>query len=1356
MYLESVGKKDKSKLIYITGSDDLLAINLSELLMRVQFRVQYYPLFRDLVKACEKEIPACLVVSSQTKDNAETAISLINEINNEIKPCPEIVLISDNNNIKNRLSAARAGVSRYFNKPLNPEKFVQTLTDLTDKLVSKPYRILFIDDDEIMLEFFASILNETDMDYRVLNDPMLGIKVLEEYRPDIIVMDIQMPDCLGSELAQIIRQDDEWAQVPIIFLSAESDFGKQLATMNLGGDFFIKKPVEVDHLLTAIRSRVKRSRKVHQLNHNLQNALRENKFHLVTMNQHDIVSSTDIAGRITSVNDRFCEISGYSRDELLGKNHRMLKSGYHADSFYKKIWRSISQGVIWRGSICNMNKNGNEYWVESTIVPFLDNKGIPYKYVSARTDITALRKSEERLKRSQLFANIGTWDWNISTGELYWSDRIWPLFGYEREVTETTYENFLAAVHPDDRNDVISAVNNCIENNSEYKIEHRVVWPDGSEHWVQESGDVVRCDEGNALHMLGVVQDIDERKISELALADRERELREAQKIARIGNWKANTVNNEAVWSDEMYRIFGCENYFIKPSFEYVKKTVHPDDLKQFEESVDKLLKTGRHDVVYRILLPDNSIRYVNELAETEKNELGELIAVVGTIQDVTDRIEAEKKLNETEERFSFAVEGAGDGVWDWDMQNNKMEFSKLLIEMLGYAEDDFIQHADTWFNRIHPDDLEDVKSNLQDYLQGKMSSYFIEYRLLCKEGGYTWVLCRGTIVSRDKDFNPLRMICIHSNITERVTLLESLNKQKSLVDRLHQSTTSFVEKADFNKAVDGMLKTALLLTDSDYGFMAELLCDEEGKQFIKTHAITNIEWNKVEDGNSKDNLNEFEFHDLDNLFGDAIVSREVVMSNEISKDPRFKGLPYGHPSVNSFIGVPVFYGSDLVGMYGLANSKKGYNQETVDFLSPFNITYGAMIHSRRMMDMEALNRSEIIEAKEEAENANRAKSQFLSSMSHELRTPLNAIMGFSQLLKMDDLSESQDDSVNEITKAGGHLLELINEVLDLAKIEAGRIELTMDSLIIEEVISESLLLVTPLAKNKNLNISLVKDGEDITFDQMTKQRSGVLADHSRLRQVLLNLLSNAVKYNSENGQLIVSYKQTEDNQIRISITDTGIGLTENQQNELFKSFNRLGAEQSEIEGSGIGLVITKNIVELMGGSIGVNSEKGTGSTFWIKLESTVLEDKLLASMIEDSELSENSEKINKKNTVLYIEDNPANLRLVNQLFSRRSNIHMWSAHEPLLGIELAIEHIPDLILLDINLPDMDGYEVLKQLKANEATRDIVVIAISANAMPCDIKKGYELGFDHYITKPINVSSLLEIVDSKLLMIDKS
>ncbi|MFO7767177.1 MAG: PAS domain S-box protein [Pelovirga sp.] len=667
-----------------------------------------------------------------------------------------------------------------------------------------------------------------------------------------------------------------------------------------------------------------------------------------------------------------------------------------------------------------------ERWFEMTVMPLsTEDGGVVISHTTITERVLAEQNTEtakERLRRGQMYANIGTWEWNIASGELFWTERIAPLFGYPQNDLQTSYDNFLAAVHPDDRQAVIAAVNACIEEDQPYDIEHRVVWPDGTVHWLLERGAVQHDSNGNPLLMLGVVQNIDDRKAAEETLQ----------------------------------------------IFKHVVNSV-----------VDGVL----------VINTSGIIELVNPAAST----------IFGYDQQVLPG----KNLN------------------------------ILMPDPIGAKHNDYIQH----------------------YLVGHESQ---------------------------------------------------------ILDRQVEVTG---KRAD-------------------------------GTEFPMEVAVSEI---------------------------------------HIGSTRYFVGL---------------------------------------------------------LRDISVRKQAELalITAREEADRANRAKSEFLSSMSHELRTPMNAILGFGQLMQYGDtLSEEHQDSVNYILKAGNHLLELINGVLDLAKVESGNIDLSLEPVAVCALLDDCLALVGPMA-----------DRDNITVRHQQRQGAKVRADRTRLKQVLLNLLSNAIKYNRAGGQVSIDVQAEGDNQLCILITDTGQGIPQDRLADLFQPFNRLDAENSEIAGTGIGLSITRGIVEMMAGTVGVKSEVGVGSTFWVKLPLAAhgepdSERELTADNETDSGFDPEGSY-----SLLYIEDNPANLKLVAQLLGQVTNIHLFTAHTPERGIELALAHRPDLILLDINLPGMDGYQVLEALKKETSLQHIPVIAITANAMPRDIERGKAAGFVDYLTKPLDITRFMDTVNRYL------
>ena len=395
-----------------------------------------------------------------------------------------------------------------------------------------------------------------------------------------------------------------------------------------------------------------------------------------------------------------------------------------------------------------------------------------------------------------------------------------------------------------------------------------------------------------------------------------------------------------------------------------------------------------------------------------------------------------------------------------------------------------------------------------------------------------------------------------------------------------------------------------------------------------------------------------------------------------------------------------------------------------------------------RTMQLELTN-AELELAMDAAKKANQAKSAFLSSMSHELRTPLNAVLGFAQILSSDALPSTpvqKKEFASHILKSGRHLLTLINEILDLAKVESGTVTLSMEPVALDDILGECRNMTEPMAEQRQVRM-------------LFPQTSGVvvMADRTRLKQVLLNLLSNAIKYNREHGAVVLAC-MLEDEQVKVSVQDTGAGLRPDQLDNLFQPFNRLGQENGTEEGTGIGLVVTRRLVELMGGTISVSSSPGVGSVFSVVLRTTRPLPSVAGNGMEGGAPAPAEPAPAASHTLLYVEDNPANLKLVEEIVGFRPDLRLLSAPDGHLGIEMAKAHLPDIILMDLNLPCVSGMDALQELKRDPRTARIPVIALTANAMPREVERGLASGFHRYLTKPINIDEFTEAINSTLTL----
>jgi PAS domain S-box-containing protein len=609
-------------------------------------------------------------------------------------------------------------------------------------------------------------------------------------------------------------------------------------------------------------------------------------------------------------------------------------------------------------------------------------------------------------------------------------------------------------------------------------------------------------------------------------------------------------------------------------------------------------------------------------------------------------------------------------------LDNEKFkQVNARFTEMIGYSEEELM--ALTPHEVTHADDQAETRRLVKAMLDGA-GRCSVEKRYLRKNGDVLWAE-RTACVMRDKNGSPRDFLIMMEDITERkraeAAVLESQGK------------------------LSAARETNQLIMDNSQDVICTI--DESGR-FVTMNQASETLWGYAPS----------------ELIGRRYM--ELVHPEDCAETERAAADILANGKVVDFVNRYVRKDGSSVNVLWSASwsaSKK------MLFCVAHDITERTRIEAA------------LREAKNEADRANQAKSEFLSRMSHELRTPLNAILGFGQLLERQNPTVQQRARVEHITSAGRHLLNLINEVLDISRIEAGHLQLSVEPVAVADVLDEALALMRPLAAAREMEISV---------DAQLDKDLHVIADRQRLKQVLLNLLTNAVKYTAVGGSVAVVLDQSQTTNTRLVVTDTGAGISPEKLERLFTPFDRLGAEQSGVEGTGLGLALCQRLMHAMGGDIGVHSVAGKGSAFWIELPSVDSPLKTLpkdrCSKLVEANGSENGGKI------LYIEDNLSNLTLVEQMLAEQPEIKLLTAMQGGLGLDLARQHSPDLILLDLHLPDLPGHEVLARLRDDELTRHIPVVVISADATARQIKRLMSAGARSYLTKPLDIGEFFRVI----------
>jgi len=632
--------------------------------------------------------------------------------------------------------------------------------------------------------------------------------------------------------------------------------------------------------------------------------------------------------------------------------------------------------------------------------------------------------------------------------------------------------------------------------------------------------------------------------------------------------------------------------------------------------------------------------------------------------------------LEGSEQSFRQIFDEAPIGMAVVGFDESFNQVNQVLCDMVGYTESELTEL--TTVDITFEEDIPQGKQNAQELLTGGPRS-LVERRYIRKDGEIIWIT-RTAWLMRDIEGNPRNFLIMVEDISERKRAEKALRESKRELEAAHQANQLIMDKSQ------------------------DVICTINGEgRFVSVSLACEQLW-----GYTSEEL-------IGNSYIDLVCPEDRAMTQQVTEILILDG------KFTDFVNRLIRKDGALVDVLWSASWSES---DKIMFCVAHDVTDRARMEKA------------LREAKEEADRANHAKSIFLSRMSHELRTPLNAIIGFGQLLERQSPTETQRPRINHILGAGRHLLHLINEVLDISRLETENLPLSLEPVCVADALDEALGLIRPLAAERDIQI---------TTPILLDNRYYVLADRQRLNQVLLNLLTNAVKYTPVNGRVMISTCPAGTSSRRIIVSDTGAGILPEDLPRLFTPFDRLGAERTGVEGAGLGLALCQRLMQAMRGTIGAESTPGQGSKFWIELAST-------ASPIERVTLPKRniSESFKgtdaKKRTILYVEDNLSNLTLIEQVLAELPNVQLISSMQGQLGIELALRHVPDLILLDLHLPDVPGWDVLARLQNEAATREIPVVIISADATSRQLERLMAAGARAYLTKPLDVEEFFHVI----------
>jgi PAS domain S-box-containing protein len=894
----------------------------------------------------------------------------------------------------------------------------------------------------------------------------------------------------------------------------------------------------------------------------------------------------------------------------------------------------------------------------------------------------AWHDAAEKLELMQGFNRMGFFELDVRSGQSRWDKHMFRLLGLEPTLRSPDFVRAVSRVHPEDRASVVAHRQHSMQQAGRHQQRFRLLLPDGTQRDIHSLSEVRTGADGLPATVLGVLIDDSDSAARVRAQEAISAKLSEALELAMISVWRIDLQARRIHMNDQGFGFNGLAPRAEGLGLDEIRALVHPDDLPAVVRAAEQAIAgTGVVDVEARYLHSDGSYRYLLTRRVAERDAQGRVVALTGVSLDQTAQIAERERAQALARRIQLVADATGVGVWTIENPGEgdaeRVEWNAQMFRIYGLPEDAPAPPVRDWMGaRVHAQDRRRVAEERRRARKSGKPGFETSFRVVRPDGSLRWVVCRS---HRDEREGRSVLHGIHLDVTRQRALDETLRLQEQ---RLQLATQI----------------AGVGIWDRDLA----------SEQVIWEEQMYRLRGLQPDDPRSPREIDERI------MLPQALAERRQRIQRHLRD-----GEAYEYEFEVRWPDGSVHW---------LASTGRALRDEQGAALRMVGLNWDVTQRRRAdaaLRDMEA------------AERASRAKSEFLARMSHELRTPLNAMLGFAQLLQHDGaerLDAQQRGRIERIRSAGAHLLSLIEDVLDLAAVEAGALPVELQPTPLDAVVDEVRQWVAPLAAERALTLHVQSSG------------ASVHADRRHLRQVLSNLMTNAIKYNRQGGQVWVAAQRLAadggDGVLgwALSVRDNGRGLSVEQQSHLFEPFNRLGAERDGIEGRGIGLATAQHLVRRMGGQLQVQSRLGEGSEFVVWLPESEA-----AGIAGNADADMRALAAAVPLSLLYVEDNAVNALVVQELVALRPNVVLRVAADGASGVALALRDRPDLVLVDMQLPDIDGFEVLRRLREQGSPARLV--ALSANAMPDAVARARAQGFDDYWTKPIDFKQFLDGLD---------